>query len=131
MKRLLLSLLASFLLPASESVFASLPNVLIKECYDGDTCTTFKGEKIRLACIDTPELIGWKADPIPAKKARDFVNKLVANQEVSIKRITQDKYGRTVGELFKNEVNIQELIVEKGYGRIYKKYAYQCEWIKK
>ena len=131
MKRLLLPLLASFLLPASESVFASLPNVLIKECYDGDTCTTFKGEKIRLACIDTPELIGWKADPIPAKKARDFVNKLVANQEVSIKRITQDKYGRTVGELFKNEVNIQELIVEKGYGRIYKKYAYQCEWIKK
>jgi len=131
MKRLLLPLLASFLLPASESVFASLPNVLIKECYDGDTCTTFKGEKIRLACIDTPELIGWKADPIPAKKARDFVNKLVANQEVSIKRITQDKYGRTVGELFKNEVNIQELIVEKGYGRIYKKYAYQCEWTKK
>ena len=131
MKRLLLPLPAAIALPAYESVFASLPTVLIKECYDGDTCTTFKGEKIRLACIDTPELKGWNADPIPAKEARDFVNKLVANEEVSIKRITNDRYGRTVGELFKNQVNIQKLIVEKGYGRIYEKYAYQCEWSKK
>ena len=131
MKRLLLPLLAAFALPSSKSAFASFPIVFIKDCYDGDTCTTLKGEKIRLACIDTPELKGWKADPIPAKEARDFVNKLVANEKVSIKRITKDKYGRTVGELFKNGVNIQELIVEKGYGKIYKKYAFQCEWNQK
>jgi len=131
MKRLLLPLVAALALATSESAFASLPSVFIKDCYDGDTCTTLKGEKIRLACIDTPELKGWNADPIPAKEARDFVNKLVANEEVSIKRITNDRYGRTVGELFKNAVNIQELIVEKGYGRIYEKYAYQCEWSKK
>ena len=131
MNPLLLPLLAALVLHTSESALASLPSVFIQDCYDGDTCTTLKGEKIRLACIDTPELKGWRADPIPAKKARDFVNKLVANEEVSINRITNDKYGRTVGELFKNEVNIQELIVEKGYGKIYKKYAYQCEWSKK
>ncbi len=131
MKRLLLPLLAALALSTFESAFASLQFVFIKECYDGDTCTTLKGEKIRLACIDTPELKGWKADPIPAKEARDFVNKLLATEEVSIKRINKDKYGRTVGELFKNEVNIQELIVEKGYGKIYKKYSYQCEWSKK
>ena len=131
MKRLLLALLAAIALNASKSAIASFPIVFIKGCYDGDTCTTLKGEKIRLACIDTPELKGWKADPIPAKEARDFVNNLVANEKVSIKRITKDKYGRTVGELFKNGVNIQELIVEKGYGKIYKKYAYQCEWSKK
>ena len=130
MKPLLIALVAAFALPASESAFVSLPSVLIKDCYDGDTCTTLKGEKIRLACIDTPELKGWNADPIPAKEARNFLNKLVANEEVSIKRITNDRYGRTVGELFKNTVNIQELIVEKGYGRIYEKYAYQCEWSK-
>ena len=131
MKFLLLPLLAALALPSSESAFASLPIVFIKDCYDGDTCTSLEGENIRLACIDTPELKGWKADPIPAKEARDFVNKLVANKKVSFKRITKDKYGRTVGELFKNGVNIQELIVEKGYGKIYKKYAYQCEWSKK
>jgi len=131
MIRLLFPLLAALALPTSESSFASLPIIFIKDCHDGDTCTSLKGEKIRLACIDTPELKGWKGDPIPAKEARDFVNKLVANEKVSIKRITKDKYGRTVGELFKNGVNIQELIVKKGYGEIYKKYSYQCEWSKK
>ena len=131
MKLLLLTLLTAIAFTASDSAFASLPIVFIKECYDGDTCTTLKGEKIRLACIDTPELKGLKADPTSAKEARDFVNKLVANEEVFIKRITNDRYGRTVSELFKNEVNIQELILEKGYGKIYKKYAYQCEWSKK
>ena len=131
MKPLLLPLLAALALPTAEPVFASFPIVFIKYCYDGDTCTTSKGEKIRLACIDAPELKGWQADPIPAREARDFVNKIVSNEKVSIKRITKDKYGRTVGELFKNGVNIQELIVEKGYGKIYKKYAYQCEWSKK
>ena len=131
MKRLLLAVLAAIALLTSESSLASFSIVFIKDCYDGDTCTTLKGEKIRLACIDTPELKGWRADLTQAKEARDFVNKLVANEKVSIKRITKDKYGRTVGELFKNGVNIQELIVEKGYGKIYKKYAYQCEWSKK
>ena len=129
-KRFLIPLLAAIALLTFKLAFASFPIVFIKECYDGDTCTTFKGEKIRLACIDTPELKGWNADPIPAKKARDFVNKLVANEEVSIKRITNDRYGRTVGELFKNEVNIQELIVKKGYGVIYKRYSHQCDWSK-
>ena len=131
MKRLILPLFVFLVLPTSESAFSSLPSVFIKDCYDGDTCTTQKGEKIRLACIDTPQLRGWNADPIPAKEARDFVNKLVANEEVSIKRITKDKYGRTVGEIFKNGVNIQELIVVRGFGKIYTKYSYQCEWSKK
>ena len=131
MKRLLVLLLAAIALPTSESAFALLPTVFIKDCYDGDTCTTLKGEKIRLACIDTPELKGKRADPIPAKEARDYLNNLVANKEVSIKRITKDRYGRTVGELFKDDVNIQKLIVQKGYGKIYNKYANQCEWSKK
>ena len=131
MKHLLFIFLAAIPFPASESAFASLPTVFIKDCYDGDTCTTLKGEKIRLACIDTPELKGWNADPILAKEAKDFLNNLVAYKEVSIKRITYDRYGRTVGELFKDNINIQELIVEKKYGKIYKKYAYQCEWSKK
>ena len=93
-----------------------LPKAIIKDCYDGDTCTTINGEKIRLACIDTPELKGKKANPIEAKKAKIFLNNLIANKEVNIRRINNDRYGRTVAELFKDDVNIQKLIVEKGYG---------------
>ena len=97
--------------------------IFIKSCYDGDTCTAIDGEKIRLACIDTRELKGKNSDPEKAIEAKDFLNKLVANKEISIKRITKDRYGRTVAELFKDGINIQELIVNKGYGKIYKKYS--------
>ena len=128
MNHLLLPLLAS--ITFAESVFASLPVVFIENCYDGDTCQTINGEKIRLACIDTPELKGRKANIIPATKARDFLNSLVANREVSIRRITFDRYGRTVAELIKDEENIQELIVKKGFGKIYKRYSHQCDWSK-
>ena len=102
----------------------------IKNCYDGDTCITIYGEKLRLACIDTPELKGKNSDLEKAKEARDFLNQLVANKKVSIKRITKDRYGRTVAEIFKDGINIQELIVSRGYGKIYKRYSYQCEWAK-
>ena len=112
----------------NQSFGSTPPKVIIKNCYDGDTCTTTKGEKIRLACIDTPELKGPKANPIKAKKSKAFLNGLVKNQELDLKRITNDRYGRTVGELFKNGINIQKLIVEKGHGKIYKKYSHQCEW---
>ena len=128
MKPILLLLITSLTL--INSSLASLPKVFIKSCYDGDTCTTLKGETIRLACIDTPELKGRNANPIPAKLARNFLNDLVAFQEVSIKRITKDKYGRTVAELIKDKENIQEVIVKKGFGKIYKKYAHQCDWSK-
>ena len=112
------------------SAYGALPTTIIKSCYDGDTCTTTDGEKIRLACIDTPELKGKRADPIPAEKARDFLNNLLINEEVSIRRITKDRYGRTVAELFNGNINIQKLLVDKGYGQIYKKYSNQCEWSK-
>ena len=114
----------------SSEIHARMPTTIIKSCYDGDTCTTIDGERIRLACIDTPEIKGKKADPIPAKEARDFLNNLLVNKKVSIKRITKDRYGRTVGELFKNGLNIQKMIVEKGHGKIYKKYSHQCKWAK-
>ena len=113
------------------SAYGALPTTIIKSCYDGDTCTTTDGEKIRLACIDTPELKGKRADPFAAKKARDFLNNFLTNQKVSIRRITKDRYGRTVAELFNNDINVQELIVDKGYGNIYKKYAHQCKWTHK
>tara|TARA_B100000945_G_scaffold310217_1_gene301906 strand:+ start:990 stop:1394 length:405 start_codon:yes stop_codon:yes gene_type:complete len=112
----------------SSETNAELSFTIIKSCYDGDTCTTMDGEIIRLACIDTPELKGKKANPNEAKEARDFLNNLVSNKRVSLRRITNDKYGRTVGELIINGINVQELIVQKGYGKVYKKYAYQCDW---
>ena len=109
---------------------SDLPTVTIQNCYDGDTCTTTEGEKFRLSCIDTPELRGKKADPIAAKAARDYLNDLVAGSTVTIRRVTEDRYGRTVTELSKGPLNIQEDLFSKGLASIYERYSGQCEWSK-
>ena len=114
-----------------EKKIISSEAVVIDSCYDGDTCTTTSGEKIRLACIDAPEITGPRADPEPAKAARDFLNSNVAGKEVSIRRITKDIYERTVAKLAKDSENIQKLMVSKGYAKIYKKYADPCPWASK
>ncbi|QNI55926.1 hypothetical protein SynBIOSE41_03453 [Synechococcus sp. BIOS-E4-1] len=79
---------------------AALETVTIRSCYDGDTCRSNTGEKIRLACMDTPELRGKCANPVPAQAARDYLRGLVVGRGVGIRRITKDRYGRTVAELF-------------------------------
>ena len=104
--------------------------VVVTICCDGDTCTCSTGEKIRLACIDTPELRGERADPIPAKEARDHLRELVVGRKVTIRRITTDRYGRTVAELFVNGSNVQQQLVASGHASIYWRYADQCPWIR-
>ena len=69
---------------------ATLNMVKIKNCYDGDTCTTESGEKIRLACIDAPEIRGKNADPLKAKASKEFINNLLSNKKVKIKRFFHD-----------------------------------------
>ena len=81
-------------------LLAALTSVVIASCYDGNTFRTSSVEKIRLACIDTPELRGKRADPIPARAARDYLRGMVVSRQVLMRRITTDRYERTVGKLF-------------------------------
>ena len=109
-------------------LLAALASVVIASCYDGDTCRTLSGERIRLACIDAPELQGRRANPIPAKASRDYLRSLVLGRTVNLRRITTDRYGRTVGELFVGGTNVQQQMVRSGYAGIYWKYAEHCSW---
>jgi len=104
------------------------PIVQIKDCYDGDTCITKSGEKIRLACIDAPELKVKKVDSSKGVSSKNYLNNLVSNKYVEIKRLDIDRYGRTVAELFLNGKNIQKAIFDNQFAVIYKKYANQCKW---
>ena len=107
---------------------AALTSVVIASCYDGDTCTTTTGERIRLASIDTPELRGKSAEPLTARAARDHLRGLVVGNKVGIRRITEDRYGRTVAELFVGGTNVQRQMVTTGHAEIYRRYADQCPW---
>ncbi|MEE2974982.1 MAG: thermonuclease family protein [Thermodesulfobacteriota bacterium] len=83
-----------------------------------------------MACIDAPELKGSRANPKKAKAARDYLRSLTYKKVIQIHRITKDRYGRTIGELFADGLDIQEQMVKSGHARIYKKYSFQCEWSK-
>ena len=107
-------------------LLAALAFVVIASCYDGDTCTTTTGERVRLACIDTPELVGKRAEPVPAKAARNHLRDLVEGKRVEIRRSTEDRYKRTVAELFVGERNIQREMVATGHAEVYQQYAHQC-----
>lgn len=110
------------------SATASLQQVTIASCYDGDTCTTTTGERIRLACIQADELRGRNANPAPALAAKAALNAAVAGRTVGIRRVDTDRYGRTVAELFLGQQNIGQQMVAAGHAVIYERYAAPCSW---
>ena len=113
-----------------EGYKSKYPKVKIEKCYDGDTCTSSDGEKIRLACIDAPELKDDDTENIKGNLSRIYLNKLISGKILEIKRLDIDRYGRTVAELFFEDKNIQKSIVDNGFGIIYKEYSEQCNWAK-
>ena len=87
-----------------------LPLIRFQGCYDGDTCTTTDAEKVRLACIDAPEITrrprfrATRMSPMAYDNSlfelsAEHLRALVSGRMVGIRRITTDRYGRTVAEL--------------------------------
>ena len=109
-------------------LLTALASVVIASCYDGDTCTTTSGERVRLACVNSPELRGKRAEPVPAKACRDHLKHLVEEKKVGIRRITEERYESTVAELFVGDKNVQREMVATGHAEVYQGYAHQCPW---
>lgn len=93
---LIIALIAAILLGTkSRSTGDAEEKAKIIRCHDGDTCTTDKGEKIRLACIDAPEL----KQPF-GKASRDHLKEIITDRPVKIDRINTDRFGRTIAILY-------------------------------
>ena len=106
---------------------------LITKVHDGDTVTTAAGEKIRLACIDSPEITNnkhGKKDPIGGPASQKWLSKLILNTDVKIQRITKDLYGRTVARLFLADgTEVNQKAVTTKHAVIY--MPKPCEWANK
>lgn len=120
MKRLrfLLPIISLALCPPAHAA-----TVQIRSCNDGDTCRSISGERIRLACVDAAEV----GEP-GSQAATQALRELVEGRTVGIRRITKDRYSRTIAELYADNVNVGEQLVAQGYARIYRRYAFQCPW---
>jgi micrococcal nuclease len=109
----------------STSAVASTYKVI--KIHDGDTITVVSiqdnsSKKVRLACIDSPE-----ADQPQGKLSTITLNAFVpVGTDIELNEVDTDKYGRTVAEVLKNRINVNQSMVKKGQAVVYHKYLSNC-----
>ncbi len=96
--------------------------------YDGDTITIASKLpynesplyrfSVRLNGIDTPELKGKDIsdeEKTAALLARDFMSNLIINKYVRLENIQNEKYGRILADVYYDDINLNDLLLEKRY----------------
>lgn len=147
MKKLLLTILVFFLLVGcselenitniAESVISEEETelekneVIINHVVDGDTVNVEMpngtDESVRLLLIDTPESVhSEKPDQPYGEEASEFAKEtLEEGQTVTLEKGNpeRDNYDRLLGYIWVDDVNFNELMIEKGYARV--AYVYE------
>ncbi len=95
----------------------------VVKVYDGDTCTVniiYHGEivqlRIRMVGYDTPELTGKN---VMAQKAKQDLAVLILDKIVILRCGKFDKYGRVLGIIYHQGVDINMVMLNKGYSQPY------------
>jgi endonuclease YncB( thermonuclease family) len=85
----------------------------------------FNTVKLRLMGIDTPEMkppkdmVGRDEHIKKAKEAKEFLSEQILGQIINIEFLSNDKYGRPLAKIYKNNICLNDLMVEKGYAKKY------------
>lgn len=94
--------------------------------YDGDTIfcdlklglgIALEDQSIRLADIDAPEVRGEERQQ--GLMVRDILRDKLTGKLVIIEIPGKDKYGRWLGTVYLDSLNINEWLVEEGYAEVY------------
>ena len=86
---------------------------------DGDTFH-YNGIKVRLYCIDAPEI-----KQVGGQEAKQKLKQLLKGK-INIEILSNDRYGRKVCKVTANNKDVSFELVRFGYARVYKKYC-KCE----
>lgn len=117
MKKLLIILLSfiSYL-----GISQTLLQGKISRVYDGDTFILTSDSiktRIRIEGCDTPEQTGYVTKDQPfARIATDSIKKLLLNKDVKVIVTGVDKYGRTLGKVMLDTIDVSEYILSNGLG---------------
>ena len=117
LQKLLFSLILSFsVLAHGETI-----NGRVVGISDGDTLTVLDASntqfKIRLAAIDAPE----KAQPF-GQRGKQKLSDLCYGKNASVKVVSTDRYGRTVGDIVCAGINANQAMIQSGLAWVYRKY---------
>jgi len=93
---------------------------------DGDTFTLLVGNvphKIRLHGIDCPE----RGQPF-SRVATQFTKTMLVSGKVRVREMGTDRYGRVVGMVYVDNVNLNERLLEAGLAWHYTDYDQNPHW---
>lgn len=99
----------------------------VQSIHDGDTMRVKCGGeqmKIRLYCIDAPEL----AQKPWGQESRDYLRSITGDRVTIIKHDI-DRYGRTVGEVIQDGRNLNLAMVEAGQAAVYRRYCSGSDYL--
>ncbi|MES2721431.1 MAG: thermonuclease family protein [Pseudomonadota bacterium] len=95
---------------------------------DGDTLTLLTADKervkVRLAEIDTPE----RTQPY-GQRAKQELASLAFNRNAEIRVIDTDRYGRVVGRVMVDRLDVNAELVRRGAAWVYRDYLQRPELI--
>ena len=100
------------------NAYTPLENIRV---VDGDTILAeAKGKeiKIRLVEIDAPEM----NQPFGAQ-SKNFLNRLLYGKDVTLISQGEDRYGRTLGEIYANGDSANALMIKSGFAWVYDRYV--------
>jgi endonuclease YncB( thermonuclease family) len=89
--------------------------------FDGDTLEMLVDgapRRIRIAGIDTPE----RGQPW-AERAKQALSNRVFGKQVKVNEVATDRYGRTVGEVYADEVCVGCELVRAGHAWVYRGFS--------
>jgi micrococcal nuclease len=132
------ALLIFFLLLPVWSLAEDLPNVQWLNCHDGDTCAfnvllpPVLGANIgiRFSGIDTPEINGkCTKEKALAIVARDFlIAQMQAAKSILVHDVSRDARFRIDGTVIADGVNLNQLMLSKGYAVLYSGTGPRHDW---
>jgi endonuclease YncB( thermonuclease family) len=101
---------------------------VVVKVYDGDTITVaatlgssvLYRFRIRLRGIDTPEIKGSsEEEKARAIVARDALSAHIMGQQVYLRNLGNEKYGRILADVYFNNVHMNQWMMQQGHAHAY------------
>lgn len=111
----------------SQGTVTKTPLPIVTKIKDGDTLELERGGEsltVRLACIDAPES---NQEPFGSQSATRLSQLLPVGQAVDLKKKGEDRYDRTVAEVFVGGQSINLAMVREGQAVAYRDYLIGCD----
>lgn len=117
----------TILVPVKTHIYNMVSLEQIDELSDNNKSNIvyFNTVRLRLIGIDTPEMkppkdmVGRDEHIKKAKAAKDFLSGQILGQIIHVEFLENDKYGRPLAKIYKNNICLNDLMVEKGFAKKY------------